>query len=71
VTHQRPGECLDLLVGHQADLGPGRVLEPGGEEVDPLHPAAQEADLQVPQVVLRELARPAFETHEGAAGPTR
>jgi hypothetical protein len=64
MPHERPRQRLDPLVRYQRDLRPARVLQARREEAHQLHAATEEADLHLPEVVLRELARDPLEAHE-------
>src|SRR5207249_3680832 len=50
-------------------VDPARVLEPRGEEVDPLLAPVEVAHVDLAEVMLRELARQALEPHQGGDRP--
>jgi hypothetical protein len=64
VIDERPDRGLDALVGDQRDLHEPRVLEPRGEEVDAPAAPVQEADVDLAEVVLGELAGQPLEADE-------
>lgn len=61
---ERTRERLDLLVLDEAHLHPARVLEPRRTEVHAPFPSIDVVDVDVPEVVLRELTGESFEAND-------
>jgi hypothetical protein len=66
VAREAAHDRLDALVVDERDRNEARVLEPRGEEVNALPASVDEGDVDVPEVVLRELAGQPLEAHDGS-----
>jgi hypothetical protein len=68
VSDQRPQQRLHTLIGGEGDLDEAGVLEARSKEVVVLASAVDETDLDLPEVVLRELARESLEANHRRLG---
>jgi hypothetical protein len=57
VIDERPHQGLGLLIAHDRDLGPPRVLQTRRRKVDALPRPIEEAHVDLSEIVLRELPR--------------
>lgn len=69
VADQRSHQRLDALIRHQRHGDEARVLQSRREEVDPLLGAVDVTHIDVPEVMLRELARQSLEAHHRRRTP--
>ncbi|WP_231864781.1 hypothetical protein [Sorangium cellulosum] len=65
MAREAADEGLDALVVDEIDGGEARVLQARSEGADALLAAIDKRDHDFPEVVLRELARQAFEANDG------
>jgi hypothetical protein len=65
VVDHRTHERLDLFVLDQTHLHPARILETRGEEVHALKTTVEVAHVNMPEVMLRELASESLEANDG------
>ena len=68
VIDQRAHERLDLLIGHDRDVDPARVLQPGREKMNPGRGPVQPPHIDLSEIVLGEFAGQAFEAHHRSHG---
>lgn len=71
VTDQGAHQCLDALVVDEGHGDEARVLPPRREEVDALAPPIDGEDVDLAEVVLRELTGKPFEANHGPGCPRR
>src|SRR5690606_7624524 len=64
VLDERPHDRFRLLVVNERDLDVTRILQTTSEEVHTLLRVVHEANVDVPEVVLREFAGQTLEAHD-------